>query len=283
MTGGAGRDSFVFRAAADASDFADLIQDFSSSVDEVVVDNNGFTGVGGAGAFTVGDARFAANASGTASDANDRIIYNTTTGELHYDADGSGSGQSRVFARLEGAPTLSATDITVIGQPGGNPGMTLTGTSASDTLNGGAGDDTLLGLGGGDRLFGNGGNDRHEGGTGQDWFTGGAGADSFVFRDPLANTNMETITDFVSGSDKLLLDDAVLANIGALGNFAAGDDRFHAAAGARSGVDAEDRLVYNTDTGVLYYDPDGSGSGGQSFVAVLRGAPDLDATDIAII
>jgi len=45
--------------------------------------------------------------------------------------------------------------------------------------------------------------------------------------------------------------------VGASGNFAANDARFYAAAGASSGHDASDRIVYDTLTGRLYYDPDG--------------------------
>ena len=49
------------------------------------------------------------------------------------------------------------------------------------------------------------------GGTGNDTLTGGAGADKFVFASALNSlTNVDTITDFVSGTDKLVLDDSVL-------------------------------------------------------------------------
>ena len=158
-----------------------------------------------------------------------------------------------------------------------------TADNGNNTLSGAAGDDHLWGFGGRDGLNGGAGNDWLAGGTGLDTLTGGAGADSFVFREPPFNSNFERITDFASGSDELRVDDAAFTAIGALGDFAAGDDRFHAAAGARAGMDAEDRLIYDTSTGTLYYDADGSGAGGQSFVATLQGAPALVASDITVI
>ncbi|MBI1731236.1 MAG: hypothetical protein HYR49_00515, partial [Gammaproteobacteria bacterium] len=45
----------------------------------------------------------------------DRIIYHTTTGELFYDRDGSGTKAAVLFATLEGAPTLDADDFFVVG------------------------------------------------------------------------------------------------------------------------------------------------------------------------
>ena len=54
-----------------------------------------------------------------AQDANDRILYDTTTGRLSYDADGNGAGAAVAFATLFGSPSLAATDILV--QSGGSP------------------------------------------------------------------------------------------------------------------------------------------------------------------
>jgi Ca2+-binding RTX toxin-like protein len=89
--------------------------------------------------------------------------------------------------------------------------------------------------------------------------------------------------DFVSGTDKLALDDAFFTAIGAGGNFAAGDARFWAAAGATSGHDANDRVVYNSSTGNLYYDADGNGAGAAQLIATIQGHPAVGATDIAVI
>jgi Ca2+-binding RTX toxin-like protein len=88
---------------------------------------------------------------------------------------------------------------------------------------------------------------------------------------------------FASGWDNLRLDHNGFTNIGALGEFAAGDGRFYAAAGATAGHDADDRLIYNTTTGQLYYDADGSGGGAAQLVATFDGAPAVTATDVWVI
>jgi hypothetical protein len=78
-----------------------------------------------------------------------------------------------------------------------------TGNGAANTLTGGVGNDTLQGLDGNDRLLGGtNGNDWLEGGAGLDTLTGGLGADTFVL-DKATGTSFDSITDFVSGTDKL--------------------------------------------------------------------------------
>ena len=83
--------------------------------------------------------------------------------------------------------------------------------------------------------------------------------------------------------DQLRFEDAAFTAIGATGTWAAGDARFWAAAGATSGHDANDRVVYNSTTGALYYDADGSGAGSAVLVATLQGTPTVSATDITVI
>ena len=213
--------------------------------------------------------------------------------ELFYDADGSGGGSAcsyrqastrRVAYRYRHrGDERRATPPPPPPPTGGGTGQVFTGTSASETITGGAGDDTLQGLGSADSLVGGGGNDWLEGGTGQDRLNGGTGADRFVFKDPLASVNWDYVNDFVSGTDKLVFDDAIFTSLGGPGSFAAGDERFVAAPGARYGVEPDDRLMYDTGTGKLYYDPDGSGAGSAYIVGVLQGAPALAATDITVI
>ena len=347
-TGGGGADRFVFSEAPGAAN-ADLLSEFTSVADKLVLDGTVHTGIGATGNFAPGDARFWSSTSGTAHDADDRVIYNTSTGQLWYDADGNGAGAAQLVATVQDAWTVAATDIEVINGTAAG-GQVINGTAGNDNLVGAGGNDTINGLAGSDTLAGSGGNDFYDGGTGFDtldlrgtltgvavnlsagtlsggvngtfvsiervWsgdgndsltgtagadsfsarggndtlagaggvdtLWGGAGADTFIFRES-GTANADSIGDWASGSDKLHLDDSAFAAIGAAGNFAAGDGRFWAAAGATAGHDANDRVVYNTSTGSLYYDADGSGSGASQLIATVQSGATVAATDIVVI
>jgi Ca2+-binding RTX toxin-like protein len=91
------------------------------------------------------------------------------------------------------------------------------------------------------------------------------------------------VLDFEHGTDELVFDSSYFRTMGAPGPWLEGDERFHAAAGATSGHDTDDRLVYNTSTGALYYDADGSGSASSSIVATFQGIPTITASDVTVI
>lgn len=111
ITGGAGADTFVFGSFGVTSD---SITDFTTASDRLAFDSSVFTAIGGLGAFGAGDARYVEGAFTSGQDATDRIIFNTTTGNLYYDADGSGGGAAVLIVTLTpAAATLAATDITV--------------------------------------------------------------------------------------------------------------------------------------------------------------------------
>ncbi|ATE62623.1 hypothetical protein CCZ27_11665 [Thauera sinica] len=121
---------------------------------------------------------------------------------------------------------------------------TIAGTAGRDTLTGTAGDDVITG------------------GAGPDTLTGGAGADVFVYRSVLDGT--DTITDFVPGTDRLLLDE-LLASLGIA----------PASAWAAGNV----RLV-NVSGGVsVQIDADGTGPAPARALVTLRGvtAAQIDA------
>lgn len=157
-----------------------------------------------------------------------------------------------------------------------------TGNSSNNVITGYQGwwvNNHLEGRSGNDSLRGGDGNDWLDGGAGTDVLTGGAGGDSFVFRTPGA----DRVTDFSAEADQLVFDNAVFTALGAEGDWPAGDARFRAAAGATTGADANDRIIYNTSTGSLYYDPDGSGDSSSQLIATLGNTPALSADDISVI
>jgi Ca2+-binding RTX toxin-like protein len=111
LTGGAGQDSFRFSTALGAGNI-DRITDFNVANDSILLDNLIFTEVGGDGALALG--AFFRSAAGVAQDASDRIIYDTDSGGLSYDADGTGTVAAIQFARLGTNLNLSAADFVVI-------------------------------------------------------------------------------------------------------------------------------------------------------------------------
>ncbi|WP_263626428.1 calcium-binding protein [Novosphingobium percolationis] len=156
------------------------------------------------------------------------------------------------------------------------------GLSGDDVIAGHGGANRLEGNEGNDLLSGKAGNDTLIGGAGKDTLTGGTGKDYFVF--DTAPTSRDTITDFSHAQgDTIQLSKAVFKGFAYTGALHADD--FYAAAGATKAHDATDRLVYNTTTGVLYYDADGLGGSAAVAVALLGASthPTLAYGDLQII
>jgi serralysin len=109
LVGLAGADTFAFTTALGGTN-VDLLTEFEHNIDKIALDDAVFAGIGGLGAL--GANAFVTGA--VALDADDRIIYNQTSGQLFYDADGNGLGAALLFATIQGAPTLSASDFQVI-------------------------------------------------------------------------------------------------------------------------------------------------------------------------
>jgi Ca2+-binding RTX toxin-like protein len=154
--------------------------------------------------------------------------------------------------------------------------LTLVGTAAID-----AGGNAAANL-----ITGNSASNTLDGGTGNDTLVGGLGVDSFLFSTALSSiNNLDTALDFQVGTDKLLLSQTVFSKFSALSpGQAISDANFVKGTAA---LDAEDYLIYDTATGVLSYDADGSGtaSAAAAFAKIeLNGVPpaDLSATDFII-
>ncbi len=167
-------------------------------------------------------------------------------------------------------------------------GLTISGNSGNNTLTGTIFDDVLFGEGGKDVLIGGNGNDSIWGGFGNDTLTGGSGSDSFFF-DSLPSTlsNKDIITDFLSGTDIIWLDHAMLTGLNTPINTESrmlSADEFWSGAGVSAAHDTTDRIIYNTSSGALYYDADGSGSVAAIQIGLLGSSihPVLTYTDISV-
>jgi hypothetical protein len=126
------------------------------------------------------------------------------------------------------------------------------------------------------------GEERLDGGLGKDTLTGKGSADTFVFSTKLGPTNVDTIKDFKPGQgDVIALDRDIFKKVGPTLDEA----EFYAAAGAVKAHDRSDRIVYDTTTGKLSYDADGTKKGGVDAIhfATLSNRPTLDVADFDII
>lgn len=146
----------------------------------------------------------------------------------------------------------------------------MIGKEGNDVLLGGKGNDTLLGGDGDDVIDGGLDADRIVGGLGSDLLTGGDGADTFVFDN---YSGVDTITDFVSGVDRIELARPAFTEIrfGTLYNSAF-------VVGTQA-LDANDRIIYDQATGNIYYDADGSGAGEKVLFAQVAAGTVLTAAD----
>jgi Ca2+-binding RTX toxin-like protein len=154
------------------------------------------------------------------------------------------------------------------------------GNLLANTLIGNDGANELSGLAGNDILKGMAGDDNLSGGLGKDTLWGGDGADTFVFDTALnATTNVDKIMDFTHGTDHIALDESIFAGLSG-GTFDAADIR--SGAGFTTAATADQHLIYNSTTGNLYYDADGSGGVGAKLFATVNingGHPTALTTD----
>jgi Ca2+-binding RTX toxin-like protein len=127
LTGGGGADTFVFgkvyeQVVTGSSTTVqtytntafnltgvDTITDFTRGTDKLELHLDQYSQLAGFNASML-----RVNSTGTAQDANDYLVYNTTTKTLSYDADGNGSGAKVDIAILTGVNTLSTSDFVIV-------------------------------------------------------------------------------------------------------------------------------------------------------------------------
>lgn len=155
----------------------------------------------------------------------------------------------------------------------------LVGNILSNSLVAGSGNDTLYGMTGNDSLIGDAGNDQLYGSVGNDILTGGTGQDDFIFNSTLGATNVDRITDFAVADDTILVDDAFFT---ALSGSALAATAF-ASNLTGAATSALHRIIYESDTGFLFYDADGTGAGARQQFATLSAGLTLTAADFLIV
>ncbi len=111
---GAGSDIVIFDTALGAKPNRDTVEDFDPARDLIHLDKQIFKALAQPTDKPLQEKFFWASVDGKAHDSDNRILYNTKTGELSYDADGDRSGHAVSFALLTGHPDLAAADIFVI-------------------------------------------------------------------------------------------------------------------------------------------------------------------------
>jgi Ca2+-binding RTX toxin-like protein len=145
----------------------------------------------------------------------------------------------------------------------------VTGSLFDDTITGDARANTLNGLAGKDTL---------NGGAGSDVLAGGDGADTFAFSDALnAKNNVDTLADFVSGTDRITLAQSVFTAL-SVGKLAS-----NAFVQAAAAMTTKQHIVYNAATGDVFYDADGSGAGAAIAFAKVTPKQTLVAADFKVV
>lgn len=143
----------------------------------------------------------------------------------------------------------------------------LHGTEGADRMQGGISHDEFWGMGGNDTLIG---------GAGNDTLWGGEGEDTFVLH-RFGTGNSDLIKDFDAAQDKIVLvqsNAATALNVGVLSS--------EAFCYGTQAADADDRIIYDLETGRLLYDSDGSGGRAAFEVAIFENRAVLDHTHFAV-
>jgi Ca2+-binding RTX toxin-like protein len=101
------------------------------------------------------------------------------------------------------------------------------------------------------------------GGAGNDVLTGGDGVDRFVYDSSSGSSDIDTIKDFMTGTDKIVLSAKVFSKFtgSSAGTPIAAGNLVVGAGSTAVAKDNDDYLIYDTASDLLSFDADGSGTG----------------------
>ena len=115
LFGGAGKDSFRFNDAGGSARGQDMIGDFGRGNDRILLDKDGFKGIGPIGRLDPDKFAIVNGRKDAARD--DRILFDPRESTIYYDPDGSGPKDARVIAVVfdqDGRVTVTADDFFVV-------------------------------------------------------------------------------------------------------------------------------------------------------------------------
>ena len=174
-------------------------------------------------------------------------LSSTQLAKLHYDGSKLAAGNVANALQYKGDPRSLIENAN-----GGSGQDSLTGNNAANTLNGGPGNDRL---------------------------NGGNGPDTFVFNTALSSsTNVDTVADYSTADDAICLDDAVFTALPTTGTLSS--SAFCVGSAAH---DAGDRIIYNSGSGAVLYDPDGTGSNAAVQFAALSAGLNMTAAEFFVV
>jgi len=182
---------------------------------------------------------------------NSGDLISETVGEGFDALSSAVSYRLAAFQSVEVMYTINETATTSINLTGNAFGQSIYGNAGANVLNGGGGDDLLI---------------------------GGSGADSFVFDTALGAGNVDQILDYNVVDDTIRLDDGVFMGL-AMGTLAASAFLANATGFAAT---ASHRIIYETNTGGLYFDNDGVGGAERIQFATLTAGLALTNADFFV-
>ncbi|MDF5711331.1 MAG: calcium-binding protein [Nostoc sp. S4] len=185
----------------------------------------------------------------TGSGGNDTIDGGTGNDLLSVDFRNATTGITTTFNATTNKGEITADTRLVSYQ--NIEGLNISGTDYNDNIVGNNGNDTLDGNSGNDTLKGGNGNDVLIGGSGNDSLYGGAGTDTFVFN--YFTEGVDRLYDFNATNELIQVSAA-----GFGGGLSAGVLKTSQFRIGTSATTTSQRFIYNSTTGGLFFDSDGS-------------------------
>ncbi len=192
--------------------------------------------------------------------------------------DSSTIGSNVSITLTRGAAHANLLGMWGVSATGNGYANTLSGNTGGNTMNGLDGNDSLWGRSGNDTLYGSNGDDVLVGGAGADRLSGGAGADSYKYYG--STEGGDTFTYF--SSNDLLVFEGSAFGLGSFSGqlqstaFTTGNDT--------TAVRTTERFIYNQSDDTLWFDSNGSTTGGtRVMIADLANDYALAVADIWIV